>query len=130
MFRPAYAPPMRHLPRPQSTLFRIVTALALMAWTALAFGALPSSGAAPDCASATATPMVMGGGHAAAPAKVPAGQPDCCHAVCHCLAPFAVVVVVPPALDNAIPRVRLVFVFASAEPVVATVAPPLRPPIA
>lgn len=121
---------MRHLPRQQSLLFRVATALALMAWTALAFGAPPAARSAPDCAPGATTPMVMGGGHAAVPTKAPAGQPDCCHAGCRCLAPFGAVVVVPPALSKAMPRVRLVFVLASAEPMVATVAPPLRPPIA
>lgn len=118
---------MRHLPHPRSPLFRVATLLALLAWTALAFGAPLPVAAAPDCVAGTAMPMVMDGAHAHA--QTPDGHGACCHPGCHCLAPFGIAVLIAPALGGVTPAAQPGFRLAAPARVAVISAPPLRPPI-
>src|SRR6185437_12534837 len=116
--RPArddYAPCMRRLPRPNSGIFRATLALALLAWTALAFGAPPvfaanvmqaaqsrSANAAPHCGDAAM--MMSAGSHSARSPVVPRGHGDCCHKLCHCLSTCSAMLLVPFAVDGVKPE--------------------------
>ncbi len=138
-----YARRMRCLPRPNSPFFRAVLAMALLAWTTLAFGmpAMSASGghARMPGARMQATMASLhchgmsrasaGSHHRSAPAA-PAGHGDCCHAGCHCLSACNAVLVVPATRVDPLPPagVALLPVLAHVRPAVLT--PPLRPPIA
>ena len=136
-----YAPPMRHLPRPRSTTFRIVLAMALLAWATLASGAPRTPGSMGDaharmnaadvsmhCAGA---PQAHATSHLHSAHTTPGGQGDCCHGGCHCLSACSVVLLVPFVALGATPGHKLSPVSGLALRVVpATAAPPLRPPIA
>jgi len=135
-----YARRMRHLPRPRSTIFRIVLAMALLAWTALALGAprTPVPMGAPHAQmNAVDMPvhcMGMPRAHAiphphSAPV-VPGGQGDCCHGGCHCLSACSVALLVPFAGAGTIPKAGRERAQVTAIVLTASAAPPLRPPIA
>lgn len=133
----------RMLVRPHSTTFRLILALAMLAWTVLASGTPAISASALGATSGSAhvqtaaerahcRAMAMTGAgmhHGHAPAA-PAGHGDCCHAGCHCLFACSVMIGVPPVLPG-FPRFRLepTVVLLDGVPAMATV-PPLRPPIA
>jgi len=132
---------MRRLPRPNSGIFRATLALALLAWTALAFGAPQvfaanvmqaaqsrSANAAPHCGDAAM--MMSAGSHGAHSPGVPRGHGDCCHASCHCLSTCSAALLVPFAATGMKPEQDpLQAVIIVAVPA-AMAAPPLRPPIA
>ncbi|HET7610695.1 MAG TPA: hypothetical protein VFK29_02790, partial [Rhodanobacteraceae bacterium] len=138
-----YAPRMRWLPRPNSALFRATLAMALLAWTALAFGtpvmgppgelartSPPHAqvGNAPgDCHDST---LASAGSHRHPAPAAPMGHGDCCHAGCHCLFACNAVLVVPLAQPGLSPPRRLVPAPRPVRVRPAALAPPLRPPIA
>lgn len=136
-----YARRMRHLPRPRSTIFRIVLAMALLAWTALALGAprtpVPMGAAHAQMNAVDLSVHCMGMSQAhvtssrlhPAPA-VPGGQGDCCHGGCHCLSSCSVALLVPFAGAGTIPKAGRERAQVTAIVLTAGAAPPLRPPIA
>jgi hypothetical protein len=82
------------------------------------------------CAVAETMPSAVRVVHPTSAPAMPAGHGECCHAGCHCLAPFAVGIALAPVSGGSVPPGSARFVLAVADPVVATAAPPLRPPIA
>ena len=132
---------MLRVPRPNSTIFRLTLALALLAWTALAFGA-PATGvgamqapqsqaqienAAPHCQDTMATsprsrnvstPMAQ------------TGHGDCCQTTCRCLAAPTAVMTVPWVWVAFVPPAGHGSAGPKAPVPPAPAAPPLRPPIA
>ncbi len=141
-----YAPSMlRHmlcLPRPKSMFFRLMLALALIAWTALAFGSpsmaeangMQASQSQAQVTNATMhcpdTMMASDGSHGLSTPMPRTGHGDCCQTACHCLAASTVLMTVPWIFVAFIPSGE----HWSAGPQVpvppALAARPLRPPIA
>lgn len=135
-----YALRMRHLPRPRSTIFRIVLAMALLAWTALAFGAartpVPMNAAHAQVNAVDMSVHCMGMpqthalSHPHSAPVVPGGQGGCCHGGCHCLSAFSVALLVPFVDAGTLPEAGRVCAQVTAVVLTASAAPPLRPPIA
>ena len=138
-----YAPRMRRLPRPTSTFFRATLAMAMLAWTALAFGMSvisPSGGHAPMSGPHTqftetsshchGMTMASAGSHLHPAPAVPMGHGDCCHAGCHCLSACNAVLVVPASPLGLLPPGAPAPTPLLAHVRPAGLAPPLRPPIA
>lgn len=138
-----YAPRMRRLPRSNSTFFRATLVMALLAWTALAFG-MPAISPSSDHVR-TADPhtqvaetsghchdmtMASAGSHHHPAPAAPMGHGDCCHAGCHCLFACNAVLVVPFAQSSLPPLDRLTSTSRFERVRSAALAPPLRPPIA
>ncbi|HJP99109.1 MAG TPA: hypothetical protein VJ862_11150 [Rhodanobacteraceae bacterium] len=130
---------------PRSRVFRSLLALALLAWTALAFNAFAEPLAMTDSGGATQMTMAMGGtagphcdglmGHASAnshPAPMrPAGHGHgCCqNGHCYC-APLCNGIVGVPYLDMAwAPQHPPVLVPIHVAAALTQAPPPLRPPI-
>lgn len=126
----------RHLPRTGSTTFRIVWALALLAWSGFALAAPRVAGVMADAAAMSAPAADAPAAHACDGMGMPGGAPHapanphaCCQGGCHCL-PAA------GALPAAATRVRAQSLPAAApshpgcvKVFAAPAAPPLRPPI-
>lgn len=137
---------MRRSLHPRSRVFRSLLALALLAWTALAFNAFAQPLAMLDSGAATQPAMTMGGtvgthcdgmmGHAS-PSSHPAsshpagnGHGCCQNGHCYC-ASFCNGIVGVPYRDMAwAPPHASVLVPVHVAPALAQSAPPLRPPIA
>lgn len=139
-----YAVVMRHSLHLRSRIFRSLLALALLAWTALAFNAFAQPLAMTE-SDAAATHMAMGGkagthcdGMAgqASPNFHPAlshptgnGHGCCQNSHCYC-ASFCNGIVGVPYIDMAwVPPHATVLVPVHVAPALAQNAPPLRPPI-
>lgn len=140
----AYGSLMRIWLRPRSRSFRAVFGLALLAWMALAAGALAAPlqmsmdmgmlAAMPAAAAQVATQPCDGMSMRAVAARhapvAPSGHGDCCHDGCHCLSACNAAVTVPHLMMAVpLPHARM--------PFIGTVGlaqrpemPPLRPPIA
>lgn len=137
---------MRHSLHPHSRAFRSLLALALLAWTALAFNAFAQPLAITDSGATTQKAMAMGGapathcdgmtvGHASpnshpAPSHPVGNGHGCCqHGHCYC-ASFCNGIVGVPYIDMAwAPPHAPVLVPVHVAPALAQYAPPLRPPI-
>lgn len=134
-------PHMARLLRPDSTIFRVTLALALFAWTALAFGIPPGIGANGPQASQPQAQITSvdahchdamagsAGSHDVSTPMPSMGHHDCCQTACQCLAASTAVMTVP--------RLSVAFVSSARDwpaspgtPISpALAAPPLRPPI-
>jgi hypothetical protein len=128
---------MRHLPRPRSTIFRIVLAMSLLAWAALALGAprmpVPMGVAHAKTNAVDVSVHCAGMPQAHAPShlhSVPVGQGDCCHDGCHCLSACSAVLLVAFAAVGTAPDSGQLRMRAAADVATVSAAPPLRPPIA
>jgi hypothetical protein len=138
---------MRYALRPRSRAFRSLLALALLAWTALAFNAFAQPFVMTDGGAAMQTAMAMGGSAAthcdgmqmgdASPNSHPApshpashGHGCCQNGHCYC-ASFCNGIVGVPYLDMALAPVHTpLLVPVHVAPALTQTAPPLRPPIA
>jgi hypothetical protein len=138
---------MRRSLHPRSRVFRSLLALALLAWTALAFNAFAQPLAMTESGATTQMAMAMGGapathcdgmttGHAspnahpAPPHPVGNGHGCCQNGHCYC-ASFCNGIVGVPYIDMAwAPPHAPVLVPVHVAPALAQTAPPLRPPIA
>lgn len=138
-----YAQPMRRLPRPNSTVFRVVLSMALLAWTVLAFGmpAMPPphgqvlatqshAQAAKTCAHGQDMAMAGSESHHQGAPGTPMGHGDCCHGGCHCLSACNAALLVPFAATGVMPEHSPPCASIIADVLSAMAAPPLRPPIA
>jgi hypothetical protein len=136
---------MRHLPRPRSTIFRIVLAMALLAWAAFAFDAsvrplaapanlagpvsMATGNAAPHCEGHALLSVPHASHHSAPSGKAGHGHGCCPSGGCYCASLCGGITGVPylgvalqPMHDPALSRIH-------SESVLAHPAPPLRPPI-
>lgn len=140
-FRGVYASRMFRLPRPNSTIFRLTLALALLGWTALAFGAPPRVDVDPmqaPQAQAQVThatvhcqgAMAAAGMHEVPAPMAPTGHDDCCQTACQCLAASTAVMTVPWVWVAFIPSAGQGSTVPKTPVPPAPAAPPLRPPIA
>jgi len=144
--RQDYARRMRGWLRPNSKTFRAMLAMALLAWTALAFNAFARPLAMIGGGAATQAAMVPGGTTGthcdgmmgqASPHSHPAplhpagdGHGCCQHGGCYCASPCNGIVGVP-YLDMVWEALHApVLVPVHVAPTLAQAAPPLRPPIA
>lgn len=141
-FGASMLPCMFRVPRPNSTIFRLTLALALLAWTALAFGApsgteanhapAPPSQAqvtngSPHCHDKT---MASAGSHDVAAPAPSTGHGDCCPTACHCLAASTAAMTVPWVFVGFVPSGGHWSAGPKTPVPPASAAPPLRPPIA
>lgn len=137
-----YSQRMQHLPR--SRYFRVVLAMALLAWTSLAFGAslgpMPMSAASMTgspvqttshaaSAQCDGTPIVHAASHHGHAPAMPIGHGDCCQSGCHCLAACGAVMTVPGPFTAQQYAQAPLTVLESANPTLELITPPLRPPI-
>ena len=136
---------MRHSLDPRSGLFRSLLALALLAWSALAFNAFahpiamigvpaahaPTTASKSHCDGMGMMHMSSRTSHHPVPAHPAGSEHGCCqNGGCYCASLCSAIAAVPylgvpvqPAHDPALSLIH-------SEPALAQSAPPLRPPIA
>ena len=136
---------MRRFLRPRTKTFRVMLSLALLAWTSLSFGALvwPMSAAGATAPSSSmqamsshvtvaqrdGMPMAHTAlNHSQVPV-MPMGQSGCCHGGCHCPSACGVAVIVSRPLTVQEYAQAPLPALESANPALALITPPLRPPI-